>query len=461
MPRISINPLWVAALQSMLLTVAAGCTSPGVVVTLLNRPSNILVVIADDVGVDKTAAYGEHADPPPTPNLTALAERGVLFTRAFAYPKCSPTRAGVLTGRYGFHYGIGDHLLPGHRWELSLEEVTVPRMLDEGTAGLYAHSAVGKWHLGGRGRGSIGPIHPVASGFTYHAGALGNLAAHVLPHGREQSYFHFKKAEMGELYIEHEYATRDTTNDAIARIQAMPEPWFLWVAYNAAHSPYHAPPPDLNSDGVTDEDPISARYDAMVGSIDLEMGHLFQSMGSDLLDRTVIVFMGDNGTPPEVKTGREAGRPGKETLYEGGIRVPLIIAGPPVRLPGGRTDGLVNHTDLFATVAEIAGADLELSEESVSLLPYLDDPDLPSLREVVFAERFLPNGPGPYDEVHRMVRDERWKLITHHGGDDELYDLREDPLEAKNLASSFPDGEAQDAHTRLRMEMRAILSVPW
>jgi len=95
MPRISINPLWVAALQSMLLTVAAGCTSPGVVVTLLNRPSNILVVIADDVGVDKTAAYGEHADPPPTPNLTALAERGVLFTRAFAYPKCSPTRAGT------------------------------------------------------------------------------------------------------------------------------------------------------------------------------------------------------------------------------------------------------------------------------------------------------------------------------------------------------------------------------
>jgi len=423
------------------------------------RP-NILLVIADDVGVDKIGAYGENPEAPATPNIDRLAEQGLLFRRAFANPKCSPTRAGILTGRYGFRYGIGDHLIPSDDWALLLGELTIPEALDLGDEPLYQHSAVGKWHLGGFEEGDWGFIHPNRSGFALYAGAMENLVGIILEDGRTQNYFHYRKVLNGSPYIRHVYATVDTTNDAIHRIDRMEEPWFLWMAYNAAHSPYHAPPDALNPSGVTDDDSGAARYDAMVESIDMELGRLLDSIPPDVRERTLVVFIGDNGTPGSVRTGPQTGRPGKETVYEGGIRVPLVVAGPSVLVPGSEVEAMVLHTDLFATFLELAEVWVDLPSESISMAAYLEDPGHPSQRDFVFAERFRPNGFVPHEMMRRTVREERWKLIVNDGVE-ELYDLETDPLEATNLATGVLTPEAEEARERLHRRLADVLESRW
>ena len=192
---------------------------------------NILLIIADDVGKDKIGVYqqGDDATRPATPNIDRLAARGVRFTNAYSYAACSPTRATILTGRYGFRTGVGTVIR--YRSDpvgLPQNEISLPEMLELGNAG-YDHSHVGKWHLGVRR--DHGRIDPLRQGFHWSAGAR-----------RLQGYSEWSKLVNGELTHRSGYVTIDTTDDAIARANAMHEPWFLWVAYNAAHKPYHLPP---------------------------------------------------------------------------------------------------------------------------------------------------------------------------------------------------------------------------
>ena len=397
-----------AALTLVLLTL--GCANRQNSSTArLPRRNNVLLIIADDLGNDKVGVYNEGDDKtrPKTPNIDALAADGVRFVNAYANPVCSPTRATLLSGQYGFRTGIGSVIF--HRAEVELPlfpaQIPIPIMLELGGAG-YDHSQVGKWHLASDLIG--GPGNPLQHGFNWTAGPM-------QPYGE---HYPWMKQVNGEVSRSNVYTTTDTTDDAIARANSMSEPWFMWLAYSAPHSPFHVPPAHLHNQPNPAGDDV-LMYAAMVEALDTELGRLLASIEPRILINTTIIFLGDNGTPGKVTIPPFDPRRAKRTLYEGGVNVPFIVSGPavPTSSRGHVSRALVNTTDVYATVADIAGVDLaeviphELVLDSVSMLPLLADPDSASIRQYAFAEYFIPNGPGPYDRSPRAIRDDRWKLI--------------------------------------------------
>jgi len=410
-------------LAALLLVLVAGAA---------RAQDNVLVIVIDDVGVDRIGAYREHPSPGNTPTVDQLAASGMLFRNAWVHPSCTPTRAALLTGRYPARYDLGAPLIAADPAGLPLSEITIPEMLEAGTAGLYTSVALGKWHLAAL---SDGPRHPLDQGFAHHRGSLGNFA----------DYFHWSKTIDGVTDFVDAYATTDLVDDAIVQIELLTEPWFLWLAFNAAHVPFHAPPDDLHSfalSGPPRDTPVE-HMKAAVEALDTELGRLLGSIDPDVLGRTTIILVGDNGTTPEATDAPFDPEHAKATAYEGGVNVPLIVAGPRVRAPGSESRALVAAVDLFATVADIAGVDLPAVMggthlDSISFLPHLQDPDLPSTRSWVFTDGFVPNGPGPYVRRTLGARNERYKIVLFRSyilarPQHELFDLLLDPFEQENL----------------------------
>jgi arylsulfatase B len=394
---------------------------------------NVLILLADDMGVDKVGVYGEHPEPPPTPVIDALAAGGVLFRNAYASPSCSPTRASLLTGRYPRRSGLGEVVqVRFSDYQLRLDEVLLPEVLGHSSFD-YTSVALGKWHLAGFGSES-GMRHPLDQGFSHHAGSFGNPgSASQLPE-EELGYEYWEKVVDGEAAFTRVYMTTDTVDDAIAQVAALPEPWFLYVALNAPHDPFHLPPEHLHGFDLDESSPPPLRYAAMVEAMDTELGRLLDSIDPAVFERTTVVFAGDNGTHEQaIRPPWDAVR-SKTTLFEGGVNVPLVVSGPLVSAPGSECGALVHVADLFATVAEIGGVRVQppglvepvrdvdaLDTDGLSLLPFLADPGHPSLRRYAWTEKFADNGFGPYRVDGRTVQDAEYKLVTYQGGDSELY----------------------------------------
>ncbi len=381
------------------------------------RP-NVLLVVLDDVGTDKIGAYHEVPQCPRTPRIDALAAEGLLFRNAYANPLCSATRAALLTGRYGRRTGVGGNIPDKGRWGLPLEEVTLAELL--GAHG-YATAAVGKWHLMGPGAPEVA-LHPNRQGFAHYQGALHNLYFGAGP--ERPGYFHYDKTIDGTTTRVDEYATSATTDDALCELERLPEPWFLYVAYNAAHAPLHAPP----GSSLAPDAPKADEYDAMVEHVDGEIERLLEGLAPAQRAHTVIVLLGDNGTNPDAIRPPRDPEEGKATLYEGGVNVPLIVAGTCVARRGSETAALAHVVDLFPTLAALAG--VARDEESapldgLDLAAVLANPDDPGPRRFVYCERFdrfEDDAAGPYRLDWRTVRDERYKLLDLDGKR-ELHDL--------------------------------------
>lgn len=293
-------------------------------------PPGILIVVADDIG-------WELLERAPTPNLDRLAAEGTTFTRFWATPKCGPTRAALLTGRFHFRVGDGNgEAARQHRnRSLGLDEPYLPR-----TLGTTDTAAFGKWHLSSSERD-----HPNLAGFEHFAGTLGNLNG--------SAYRDWPRVVDGVEATCTDYATTVVTDDAIAS-----QATFEYVAYHAAHTPFHDPPKALAPTAVLDGSP-EAQIVAMVEALDTELGRLLAAHADDY-----VFFLTDNGTTSLVDGG-------KGTLSEEGIRVPLIVRGPDV--PRGATsDALVNVVDLYATVCELRGVEVPAAaEDSVSFVEAL------------------------------------------------------------------------------------------
>jgi arylsulfatase A-like enzyme len=419
--------------------------------------TNVLLIVADDLGVDMLGAWGVHPDVPPTPNIDALIAQGVLFERAYTAPSCSPTRAAVLTGRLGFHTGLGkpiDQWLPEHA--LELDERTLPEVLSAGSASPIHNGAIGKWHLGSESFG--GADHPNLQGFEWFEGTLGNLFF-------GDTYFQYTKVTNGVASTSTTYATTEQVDDALARIDAMPQPWFLYLCFNAPHDPLHVPPAALHTYNLSGlpEDTPHEHHCAAVQALDTELGRLFAGIDPAVLANTTVVFMGDNGSPNQVVTPPSVSGQCKGTLYEGGVRVPLVIAGKNVDAVGQRCSALVESVDLFPTIVELMGANLAqgLGDgrpiEGLSLAPYLADAAHPPMREYVVAERFSPNGYPPYNSYTAMVRDVRWKLLRRDNQLDALYDMQGLDFEGANLNDGDLTQEETDALLRLQAALSAAL----
>jgi len=384
------------------------------------RP-NVVFILADDLGVNDLGCYGrtEHR----TPHLDRLAAEGMRFTSAYcAQPICSPSRAAILTGRTPARLHLTTYL-PGRpdctaqkllhpviQQQLPLAEKTLAERLRERG---YATACIGKWHLGGQGFG------PTEQGFDFvHAGK-----ANTTPSDSEGGKGEFDLTAAAEKFIE--------TNRA--------RPFFLYLPHNTPHINYTARPALVAKHAGAFE-PV---YAALIESMDASVGRLLAKLDAlGLREHTLVIFTSDNGGlhVPEAAHARTTHnapfRAGKGYLYEGGLRIPLIVRWPG-KVPAGRVvDTPVINTDWLPTLLELAGGKAERGLDGVSLEPLLlgQKPTKPRS----FAWHF-PHYTNQGGRPGGAIRDGDWKLIEHYeDGRRELYNLTDDPGELTDLAAQRP-----------------------
>lgn len=383
----------------------------------LNEHPNILLVISDDLGLDASSGYQVGTDLPTTPTLDELAASGLIFDNAWATPLCSPTRATILTGRYGIRTGV---LSPDD--SIPLAETSLQSFIDSNVPNTYTHAVIGKWHLSGRDNGGID--NPNLMGIDHFAGFQG---------GGVGDYFNWTLIENGRESSSDVYTTTRFVDLAIEWIAAQEAPWFAWLAFNAPHTPFHLPPPDLHDrDSLSpaqqeiDRDPLPY-YLAAIEAMDREIGRLLDSFSADTRANTVIIYMGDNGSPRRVYQGSPRQR-GKGSVYQGGVAVPMIVSGRGVSRTGEREDALVSSVDLFATIADLAGAGTMAFNDSLSFADLLSNAS-PGPRSYAYTEVVSET----LDRDEWAIRNDRYKLMRQLPSPEELYDLLADPMEQENL----------------------------
>ncbi len=394
------------------------------------KPNNILVIVADDLGCEVLDLYNTPtAKKAKTPNLDRMAEQGITFDNVWGAPLSAPVRAAMLTGRHGHHTGILalDITLP-------LKEETLFEAIDK----QYNTAVIGKWHLSDYN--DFAPDY----GIDYFAG--------IAQKGGVRSYDRWQFTENGKTEITTEYATTKITDSAKKWIESQTSPWLCWVAYNAPHDPLHLPPKNMHSNkklSGTDEDIQENPLDyflAMVESFDYDMGRLLESVD---LSNTTIIFIGDNGTAKTYIQAPYNPRHGKGSLYDTGVVIPMIVSGAGVTDAGTRSDALVSAVDIFPTVLEFSGQTLPLYEDSFSFAQAVQGGE--GLRKFNYAEILNPRM-----GYSNAISDGRYKLITSKTKVEQFYDTKEDVIERNNLISKELTENQSEALETLRKELKKM-----
>jgi arylsulfatase A-like enzyme len=388
------------------------------------RP-NILLILSDDQGYSDTGFQGSKDIP--TPHLDRLAREGLLCTSGYAsHPFCSPTRAGLMTGRYQQRFGHErnpSYDPADHREGLPLSEKLLPAFLGE--AG-YVTGWIGKWHLG-----AAPEFSPLKRGFSETFGFIGGGHRYQdwQPDVRDEYRVPIERNGQPVEVTKHlTVAFGDEAADFITRHRA--EPWFLYLAFNAPHSPLEPTAERLEKfAGIADLK--RRKYAAQVSLMDDAIGAALSALReSGQEKRTLVFFFSDNGGPIGSGSNGSVNAPlraGKGAVYEGGIHVPFVVSWPGT-LPSGKTyNPPVSSLDVFATALAAAGAPMPTDRkyDSVNLLPFLS------------GEK---SGP-PHDRLYwrsgpqLAELDGASKLVRHQGQPDELYDLSADLAETKDLVN--------------------------
>ncbi|CUH67428.1 Arylsulfatase precursor [Thalassovita gelatinovora] len=384
---------------------------------------NILLIIADDMGLDTSRCYAVGDQQANMPILEQLCAEGLVFDQAYSAPVCSPTRATIMTGKYGFRTGVGGAIPPRGGSGLSPDEFSLFDALNETE---YASAVVGKWHLAS----SPDDLdHPAEMGVTDYFGMIS---------GGVRSYYNWQGVENGTRNDVDGYTTTVLTDRAINWIGERQTPWFLWLAYNAPHTPFHVPPRTLYTGENLKDDETAIRenplpyYNAMLEALDTEVGRLFDSMSDETRENTIVIFIGDNGTPGQVSRQLYGARRSKGSIYQGGTAVPMIVSGPGVE--GGRTEALVNTTDLNATILALAGADPDGAvSDGIDLNTILKGET--GSREFAYVEHFGDGGM-PVDVMGWAIRDAQYMLVAPDGDAEQMFDIANDPLSQFDLLSA-------------------------
>ena len=376
---------------------------------------NILLIIADDMGKDATNGFSEGQIKPTTPRLDEIADRGLSFNNFWSSPSCIQTRASMITGKYGINTDVkwvGDELDP--------EEVTLQSHINTLTNERYSTAVVGKWHLSG----ADPAFNPESSGIDFYSGIIS---------GQVEDYYEWQMSEDGAISIQTEYSTTKLTDIAIDWIaqQQNDKPWFMWMAYNAPHTPFHVPPSSMHSQGDLPpyEEGMEALpyYLAAIEAMDYQIGRLLDSIPEKELENTVIIVMADNGTPSTVAQYPYRQGSSKGSVYQGGINVPLFVTGKDVTR-SGLIENLASATDLFSTISEIAGITEPNIHDSLSLKP-LFNADV-HIRDYQYTEK--EDG----DVDIWAISNGEYKLIINADGTKQLYHLVNDPYEESDLVSA-------------------------
>ena len=417
------------------------------------RPPNIVLFLADDLGYGEIGSYGQTKIQ--TPYLDAMAEDGMLFTQVYAGAnQCMPSRASLVTGLHAGHAGIrANRTESGRVPHLEATDITVADVL--GGAG-YATAVIGKWHVGDTGT----PGAPSRQGFAY---------SFVFPdHDARDQYPEFFLRNGEKHYFDAnrndrrgEYAGDIVTEDAVSFIQAhKDERFFLYLPYLIPHVQHLVPESSLReyrgkfpetpyvstSDKYVSQAEPNATIAGMITRLDGYVARILQVLReSGIDDETIVVFTSDNG--PAQGAGRDPSffaatgqlRGIKGDLYEGGIRVPMLVRWPQHVARGQRSDAVWAFWDLLPTFAELAGADLPANFDGVSIVPTLLG------RQQDLSERYLYwedhgrywFGHPYFVQAARWGKWKAWRLGT--AGDLALYDLSVDIGETRDVASHHPD----------------------
>jgi len=385
------------------------------------RP-NILIIVSDDQGYGDVSSY-KHPAEVNTPHMDRLAKRGVRFTQGYAAAYvCAPSRASILTGTYPQRYGF--YTASDSRVGLPLTQTTLADLLKkEG----YRTCALGKWHLG-----IDVEHHPMKRGFDEFYGFLGHGA---------HDYFDLKKT--GELYNsilrnydpvdETGYLTDNLGREAVNFIAKNEKnPFFLYLAFNAVHAPMQAPEETVRKYHTGDE-----RRDTLMAMLEKEndaIGKVLDELQRRKLDKnTLIVFVSDNGGARANGSNNGDLRDYKQSVYEGGIRVPFLLSWPGHLKPGTVSNEPVMFMDIMPTIAAAAGAQMPAGREGRNMLPILTGKAKGPLHECLFWDGAEPK---------TAVRCGPWKLVNN-AGKIELFNLDQDLSEKNDVAAQKPELVAQ------------------
>ena len=398
-----------------------------------NAQRNVILIIADDIGTDYFGFYEDHLDTVDVPNIRSLLNKGIRFQNAMSNPVCSATRAGILTGRYSFRTGVGNVVGGiGGSGALDTSEITIPRLLNIFNPNI-ANAQIGKWHLQ-QPTPPSNLLFPNVMGYDHFEGPV----IGALP-----SYTNWTKYTNGVSSAVTNYATSENVDNAISWVKTQnSKPFFLWLAFNAPHTPFHLPPANLHSynslSGTTQDINSNPKsyFKAMLQALDTEIGWLFDSLQSiNRLDSTDIIFIGDNGNTTRTAQIADTSR-AKGTIYQYGVHVPFIVSGPSVINPGSVSDALINTTDIFATVLELFGdtswqAQIPFNKpvDSKSILPILKN-ESNQIRPWSFTEIFKVT---PDSSDGKAMRNMEYKLLNFDDSHQEFYNLSNDPTEFSDL----------------------------
>lgn len=423
--------------------VAAAVLLPALRLRAAEQPAparpNVIVILTDDQGYNDVGFNGGKEIP--TPNLDSIARNGVRFTNGYVtYAVCSPSRAGLITGRYQQRFGHerNPRWAPGNpAVGMSLDERTLADVL--GAAG-YHCGLIGKWHLGAHPN-----FHPLRRGFHEFFGMIGggkryfpaDLTIDDPRAAKNEGESYRTKLTRGDQVIETtKYLTDAFSDEAVAFVERHRErPFFLYLAYNAPHAPLQAPDeylarfPDIQS-------PKRRTYAAMVSAVDDGVGRVLARLRELGLERnTLVFFLSDNGGPTnDNASNNHPLRAGKSSPYEGGWRVPFAVQWPD-RIPRGQDyNHPVSALDIFATAAQVAGAKTDPARplDGVNLLPYVNGQITTPPHEAIYLRM--------YDRGAYAVRSGDWKLvIPAKDQPPQLYNLRADIRETRDLAQKEPE----------------------
>jgi arylsulfatase A-like enzyme len=421
-----------------------------------SKPANVVLIVTDDMGYADIGLHGGREIP--TPNIDALMKSGTRFTDAYVTgPYCSPTRAGLLTGRYPQRFGHEFNVGPGPKLADFGLPVTETTLADRLKAAGYRTAAFGKWHLGSAER-----FHPMSRGFDEFFGFLGGQHSYMEVGPENDQLLDGRKPVASVTYLTD--VLGDRAVDFIRRNRT--SPFFLYLAFNAVHIPMQAPQKYLARFPKI-QDPQRRTYAAMLSAMDDAIGKTMEAIRTAGLDEnTLVVFLNDNGGPTMAGTTINASsnaplRGSKRQTWEGGIRVPFAMRWTG-RIPQGRVEHRpIIQLDVLPTALAAAGLQLPAGDaanvaplDGVNLLPFITGSSLAPPHDVLYWRL----------GDHMAIRQGDWKLVKTQDGalregtfdtidslaDAQLFNLANDISESKNLAAAEPAKARELAEAWLR-----------
>jgi arylsulfatase A-like enzyme len=424
--------------------------------TAADKP-NFLILFTDDHGWGDVAAFGGRDVQ--TPHLDQLAAEGLKFTAMRANcTVCSPSRAALLTGRYPDRVGVPGVIRtqPENSWGYFAPGV--PTLADALKPAGYHSAIIGKWHLG-----LESPNTPNERGFDLFHGFLGDMMDSYTTHLRhDQNYMRLNK----EVIEPEGHATDLFTDWACAYLKGerrpKGQPFFLYLAYNAPHFPIEPPAEWLDKvkARAPDMDPKRAANVAFVEHLDANIGRVLACLRETGLEKnTVVVFSADNGGSLPHAQSNHPWRDGKQSHYDGGLRVPFVLRWPGQVKPGSVSDYAGLNFDVFPTFLELTGLKPSPELDAVSLVRLLEGRAMPANRELYFVRR--EGGPAYGGKSYEALVRGDWKLMQNDPWSPlELYHLKNDPQETTNLVGKAPK-VFNELSAVLRRHVQRGGAVPW